>query len=52
MMETKTIKKKEPRPWALPDNPISLDEFQAGICFGFLPGRIKSLSMSKNQVTQ
>ena len=30
-METKTIKKKEPRRWALPGEPITLEEFKAGI---------------------
>ena len=30
-METKTIKSKEPGPWALPGDPITLDEFKAGI---------------------
>ena len=30
-METKTIKSKEPGSWALPGDPITLDEFKAGI---------------------
>jgi len=30
-METKTIKNKEPRRWALPGEPITREEFKAGI---------------------
>ena len=30
-MKTKTIKTKETGSWALPGNPISLEEFKAGI---------------------
>lgn len=30
-METKTIKSKEPGRWALAGNPITLDQFKAGI---------------------
>jgi len=30
-METKTIKGKEPRNWAIPGDPITLEEFKAGI---------------------
>jgi hypothetical protein len=30
-MKTKTLKLKETDSWALPGNPISLDEFKAGI---------------------
>lgn len=30
-METKTIKKTEPGSWSLPGEPITLEEFKAGI---------------------
>ncbi len=30
-MKTKTVKSKETDKWALPGNPLTLDEFKAGI---------------------